>query len=191
MKYDTPWEHYLIDNFLPEDIIDGLKKLPVKSDNSNSDGTRTNVTGRWFFTPDKTDDFTLRVVNFIRNNKEKFENDFGYDLSDSYMRIELAKDDSDFFQEIHLDTLEKQITMIVFVYKEDEDTNLGTDVFSDKNGSDAKRTEWKDNRCLIFKPTNNTWHGFTKRDFVGERRVLLINFVDTDKWESKDQVWDT
>ena len=191
MRYDEPWEHFLIDDFLPDDIVQGLKELPVKSDNSKADGTRTNVTGRWFFTPDKTDDFTLKVVDYVRDNKKKFEEDYGYDLSNSYLRMELAKDDNGFYQERHLDTLEKRITMIVFISKEDPDVDLGTDAFYDEHGIQSKRATWKENRCFIFKPTKDTWHGFTKREFKGERRVLLINFVDKDNWNSRDQVWDT
>lgn len=190
-KFSWPWEHYLVDDFLPEDILQGLKTLPVKSDNSNANGTRTNVTGRWFFTPDKTDSFTLNVVDWIIKNKSKFEQDFKYDLSHSYLRVELAKDDNGFFQERHLDTLEKRITMIVFVSKDDPNVDLGTDAFIDDNSDEYKRAEWKENRCLVFKPEEHTWHGFTKREFIGERRVLLINFVDKDQWNSKDQVWDT
>ena len=32
---------------------------------------------------------------------------------------------------------------------------------------------------------------FYKRKFKGNRRVLLVNFVDKENWNSKDQVWDS
>lgn len=192
-KHIWPWDHYVVDDFLPEGMLKGLISLPVESDNTKCNGTRTNVTGRWFFRPDNTthDGIQNWIVKFFRDNITKFEKQFGYDLSNSYMRIEVCKDDNGFFQERHLDTLEKRITMIVYLHKDDEDVDLGTDLFPDETSSQCKRAEWKVNRCLVFKPTEKTWHGFSPREFKGERRVLICNFVDKDQWESKDQVWDT
>lgn len=192
-NYDTPnlvpWEHYVVDDFLPRELLKKLSTVQVISNNKNSNGTRTNVSGRYFFTPDKKDDITISVVKFFKDNVHRFQNQFGYDLSDSYLRIELAQDDQDFWQECHLDTLEKRITMIVFLERDDETVNLGTDLYYTQDG-DYIRSEWKDNRCLVFKPTEETWHAFGERQFKGKRRVLLINFVDTKQWLSKDQVWD-
>ena len=191
-KFEWPWEYYIVDDFFPEEMLKGINGLPIESDNTECNGTRTNVTGRWFLTPDKSHQGLAQwVVKFFRDNKTKFEEQFGYDLSNSYMRIEVCKDDNGFFQERHLDTLEKRITMIVYIHRDDEEVDLGTDIFVDETSGQYKRAEWKRNRCLVFKPTDKTWHGFSAREFKGQRRVLICNFVDKDQWESKDQVWDT
>jgi hypothetical protein len=187
MKYSEPWEYFIQDNFLPKDIIEELKILKIDSDNTQCDGTRTPVSGRYFFTPDKLDMTTLRVVDFFRTNTPAFESEFGYDLSDSYMRIELAQDDSNFWQVPHIDTLEKRITIIVYI---DGEGDLGTDLYSSPDEDYHTRLEWKHNRCFVFKTDETKWHGFTKRPFEGKRKVLLINYVDKDNWRSKDQVWD-
>lgn len=188
MRYDTPWEYFLTDDFLPDDIMQGLKAIEIQSDNSECDGTRTPVKGRHFFTPDRTDEFTHRVVDFFKSNTQRFEQEFGYDLSHSYLRVELAQDDNNFWQVPHIDTLEKRITIIVYVDSEDDSVNLGTDLYKDPE-NDYVRAEWKENRCLVFKTDETKWHGFTKRDFQGKRRVLLVNYVDKDNWNSLDQVW--
>lgn len=189
-KFDSPWEHYIVDDFFPETVYNQLKNVVVESDNTKSNGTRTYVKNRYFFTPEKTDSTTLELVKFFQDNVATFQEQFGYDLSDSYIRMELAQDTQDFWQEIHLDTLDKRITIIVFLERDDEIVNLATDLFSDSDGSNAKRAEWKENRALVFKPQHYTWHGFTERKFAGHRRVLLINFVSKENWESKNQVWD-
>lgn len=187
IKYNNPWDYYIIDNFLPENLLMSLKDIKIDSDNSLCDGTRTPVTGRYFFTPDKTDKTTLDIVDFFRTNTQQFQNQFGYDLSNSYMRIELAQDDNNFWQVPHIDTLEKRITIIVYIEGEGD---IGTDLYSSPNEAYHTRLEWKINRCFVFKTDETKWHGFTKRPFTGKRKVLLINYVDKDNWKSKDQVWD-
>ena len=146
------------------------------------------MSGRYFFTPDKLDTLTLDVIDFFRTNTKAFESQFGYDLSNSYLRIELAQDNNDFWQVPHIDTFEKRITIIVYIDCDDED--LGTDLYVSPDEEYYTRLEWKNNRCFVFKTDETKWHGFTKREFVGNRRVLLINYVDKDNWNSKDQVWD-
>ncbi len=187
-KFDEPWEHYVIDNFLPDNIYNQLKEIDIKSNNSFCDGSRTPITGRFFFTPDKNDSLTNDVVKFFQDNKNNFEINYGYSLEDSYIRIELAQDNDSFWQVPHLDTFEKRITIIVYISSDDVD--LGTDLYNDKKES-IKRIEWAPNRCFIFKTDKNKWHGFKKRKFKGNRRVLLVNFVDKNNWKSKEQVWDS
>lgn len=188
MKYNTPWEYFIIDNFLPKNILLSLKTLKINSDNSQCNGTRTPVINRYFFTPEKSDNKTLEVVNFFQTNTTAFEKQFGYDLSNSYIRIELAQDDNNFWQVPHIDTLEKRITIIVYIEGKGD---LGTDLYSSPNEEYHTRLEWKINRCFVFKTDKTKWHGFTKRPFEGNRKVLLINYVDKNKWKSKDQVWDS
>ena len=186
-KYTDPWEHFVIDNFLPKDILKSLQEIIIHSDNSTCDGTRTPVVNRYFFTPNKLDTLTLSVIDFFRTNTKNFEAQFGYDLQNSYLRVELAQDNDGFWQVPHIDTFEKRITIIVYIDCEDKD--LGTDLYSSPD-SNYTRVEWKNNRCFVFRTDETKWHGFTKRNFKGNRRVLLVNYVDKDNWNSKDQVWD-
>ena len=187
-KFNDPWEHYLVDNFLPIEILKSLKNIKIESKNNLCDGTRTPISGRYFFTPDKKDKLTKDIVNFFREKTDEFEKNFGYSLQNSYLRIELAQDDNNFWQVPHIDTFEKRITIIIYISSEDED--LGTDLFKDQESKYQKRIEWQTNRCFIFKTDETKWHGFSKRKFNGNRRVLLVNYVDKENWTSKEQVWD-
>ena len=191
MKYSDPWEHYMEDNFLPIDILEKLKAIKIESNNENCGGTRTGIPGRYFFTPEKNDDITKTLVQHILGRTKEFQNKFGYDLSDSYLRVELAQDDEHQWIVPHLDVLDKRITMIVYIdHDDDNTTDLGTDLYTSENDSEYVRAEWKNNRCLVFKPTEEKWHGIKKRSYKGRRLVLLINYVCKDSWNSLDQIWE-
>lgn len=192
MKFNEPWEHHIVDDFLPSVIVEELKRIKINSDNRDCGGTRTGIPGRHFFTPAQNDTFTLELVKHLLGRKEEFEKTFGYDLSHSYLRVELAQDDTHQWLEPHLDSLDKRITMVVYIDQDDENmTDLGTDLYRTSDpASHATRAEWKENRCLVFKPTPEKWHGCERRDYKGRRLVLLINYVNKDTWKSVDQVWD-
>jgi hypothetical protein len=191
MKYNEPWEYHIQDNFLPYDILYKLQDIPIQSDNTLCDGTRTPISGRHFFTPDRKDEFTKEIVRHLIGRTREFQHTFGYDLSHSYLRVELCQDDNNFWQVPHIDTLEKRITMIVYIDCDDTKAELGTDLYVSPEDEYHTRAPWGINRCLVFKTDETKWHGFTPREFEGKRRVLLINYVDKDNWNSVDQVWDT
>ena len=191
MKYSDPWEHYMEDNFLPTDILEELKNIKIDSNNAFVSGTRTGIPGRHFFTPEKNDDITKKLINNIIGRTKEFQDKFGYDLSDSYLRVELAQDDEQQWIVPHLDVLDKRITMIVYIDHDDNNTtNLGTDLYASEDDSVYVRAEWKNNRCLVFKPTEEKWHGIKERSYKGRRLVLLINYVSKKSWKSLDQIWE-
>lgn len=191
MKYSEPWEHYMEDDFLPIDILENLKSIKINSNNAFVSGTRTGIPGRHFFTPEKNDDITKKLIDHIIGRTKEFQDKFGYDLSDSYLRVELAQDDENQWIVPHLDVLDKRITMIVYIdHDDDQTTDLGTDLYTSENDSKYVRAEWKNNRCLVFKPTEEKWHGIKKRSYKGRRLVLLINYVSKDSWKSLDQIWE-
>ena len=191
MKYCDPWEHYMEDNFLPIDILEELKDIKINSNNGFVSGTRTGIPGRHFFTPEKNDDITRKLIGHIIGRTKEFEDKFGYDLSDSYLRVELAQDDEQQWIVPHLDVLDKRITMIVYIDHDDNNTTeLGTDLYTSEDDSVYVRAEWKNNRCLVFKPTEEKWHGIKKRSYKGRRLVLLINYVSKESWKSLDQIWE-
>ena len=192
MKFTEPWEYHMEDNFLPLNILEDLKSIKIDSVNDAVSGTRTGIPGRHFFTPEKKDDVTKTLIDHILKRTHEFENKFGYDLSHSFLRVELAQDDEKQWIVPHLDVLDKRITMIVYIDHDDPDiSNLGTDLYAHKDDKNFVRAAWKNNRCLVFKPTEEKWHGIAKRSYKGRRLVLLINYVSKDTWNSLDQVWDT
>ena len=157
---------------------------------ADCDGTRTTVAGRFFLTPTTATPELAPIIAFFRDGRDALARDYGVDLTDTYLRIELAADTEEFWQVPHIDTKEKRITIIVFLTS-DHPGDLGTDLGT-SNATDAQRTRvpWAENRALVFRTATGRWHSFTKRSFVGVRRVLLANFVEAANWRSLDQVWD-
>lgn len=187
-KYNEPWEYYILDDFLPDGIFDGLCQLPIESNNTECDGTRTPILNRLFFTPSSDGIIVKHTVNHFIHRTAQLEEMFECNLSNSYLRIELAQDDETFWQVPHIDTLEKRITIIVYLSAESD--NLGTDLYVSPDDTYHTRIEWQQNRCFAFKTDPTKWHGFTKRNFFGKRKLLLVNYVNKNQWNSLDQVWD-
>jgi len=59
--------------------------------------------------------------------------------------------------EIHPDVSEKLLSAVLYVSPK---VNTGTILYKDKNGLDPYEVEWKENRCLIFCQTNDSWHSY-------------------------------
>jgi hypothetical protein len=188
--YDRPWPHFVTDGFLPRIAYDAAARHAIASDNADCDGTRTTVANRFFLTPTTATPELAPIIAFFRDGRDALARDYGVDLTDTYLRIELAADTEEFWQVPHIDTKEKRITIIVFLTS-DHPGDLGTDLGT-SNATDAQRTRvpWAENRALVFRTAPGRWYSFTKRSFVGVRRVLLANFVEAANWRSLDQVWD-
>lgn len=100
----------------------------------------------------------------------------------------MIQDTNGFWNKPHLDKLDKRITIIVNIDKEDPN-NLGSSLYKNKFGHEEKKIKWKNNSALIFKPELNKWHGFTKMNFIGERQMVIINIPNTSDWILKDTLW--
>jgi len=182
-----PWEHWIIDNVFPDELFNAIKSLKVNdADYTNANGFRDIIKGRTFL----GNEFckknpTLKPVAEFLNNHNFFEEKFNCDLSNTYCRPELIHDRYPFFHAIHTDTPEKKLTLIVNISKEDE-KNLATDIYVDKETHFAK-TDWADNRGLLFIPSDEKWHGFAPIEYDGIRTIMIINFVDKDVWKNTSQ----
>ena len=49
------------------------------------------------------------------------------------------------------------------------------------------KTEWADNRGLLFIPSDDKWHGFAPIEYKGIRTIMIINFVDKNIWQNTSQ----
>ena len=183
----APWEHWTIDNVFPNELFEALKNHRVNNaDYTNVNGFRDIIKGRTFLGNEYCEEHTaLKPVAEFLNNHKFFEENFNCDLSNTYCRPELIHDRYPFFHAIHTDTPEKKLTLIVNIDKED-DKNLATDIYVDKETHFAK-TEWKDNRGLLFIPSDEKWHGFAPIEYTGIRTIMIINFVDTGVWQNTTQ----
>jgi|TARA_B100000029_G_scaffold6249_1_gene6728 hypothetical protein len=187
-EHKEPWQHFIIEDFFPQELYQSIKNTPpLDVDYNTISGFRDTLQGRVFFSNDyiKENPHIHPVCEFL-NNKTEWEK-YGCDLTNTLLRPELIDDRYPFFHQIHHDTPEKKITIIVNIDKEDEQ-NLATDLYKDKD-THSKKLEWKNNSAVLFIPTEDKLHGFDPIKYEGIRRIMIINFVDIDIWRNKTQCY--
>ena len=98
-------------------------------------------------------------------------------LSKQYKHTEitLTAIGKDLVFHVHTDKLEKILSVVVYIYPEQ---NAGTLLYNSKidskNGTDEQEVEWKQNRAFIFSRTDTSWHNY-KADGKNPRVVLVYN----------------
>ena len=58
---------------------------------------------------------------------------------------------------IHTDIKAKLLSVVVYICPE---TNIGTLLYDNKDGSNEREIKWKQNRAFIFSRSNDTWHNY-------------------------------
>ena len=116
------------------------------------------------------------------------EEHFDVNLDGSALRAEVVCDVSGFFQVPHTDVGDKRITWLTYLGDISENGNVGTDLFN-ADLSWHSAAPWGFNNALVFKPGENTFHGFSRtKKIIGLRKVLIINFVDN--WKDKHELFE-
>ena len=179
-----PWKHHVIDSFLPINIFAQLKNIRFTHDNTVCDGTRDLTLNRYFFTKDKTE--LTNIVKYFQGKIFQLESLCNVDLQNSGLRFELTADDENFYNIPHIDSFDKKITVIVYI--DAEVNTVGTDLYKSEY-SVPTNIPWKQNRAIVFQTGKNKWHGFAKKKFNGQRKVLLFNCVNLMYWQAKNQLW--
>jgi hypothetical protein len=110
----------------------------------------------------------------------------GADLTDTNVRIEYALDSDCFWLQPHTDLGVKKITMLYYLPDAADQEDLGTDLYADEN-TWAARAPFLWNTALAFVPSDNTFHGFERRDIPRVRRSVIINYVTQD-WRAREQL---
>jgi len=185
-KYDFPFDHWEYNNALNENAIQEIIRadIPdVSKHNLSYDGTRAIDGGaaefregiasggkaikfRCFVTKNNSAQFP-NLVKFINElqSKETYETIskmVNKDLSNSYVRVEVICDREGFWLKPHCDIKEKLMSGLIFVNKENESENLGTDFYNDKLEK-VKTVPYKHNYGYLFSSGPNTWHGMEKK----------------------------
>jgi hypothetical protein len=170
IKHIEPWLHWTAENFLSSDCLAELKAVD-HSRHQQTDGKRVGG-NRIFIDHDNKDQFPhlYGLWQSLHNGsmKEYFEQHTGINYTDLHPRIEVISDIGDFYLEPHHDLLEKRLTALV--YTDHERLWPGTQL------SDSYRVEAKDNLCMFFVPSTDTWHSYPKTHFDCVRRALQINY---------------
>ncbi|MGA7949180.1 MAG: hypothetical protein WCA45_03345 [Thiobacillaceae bacterium] len=191
-EHHHPYRHWLLDHCLPEDMVDALMALPfVPPQIDDTKGRReTNNDSRIHFGPQYRNQHpvmdTLARVFHSREVADAVKEATGASLTGTSLRIEYCQDSDGFWLEPHTDIGVKKFTMLVYLNREPEGADWGTDMYYDSN-THFGRAPSAFNAGLIFIPSDKTWHGFEKRPLHGVRKSLIINYVGPE-WRSRHEL---
>lgn len=186
-----PFLHWSLNNVLPLHVIDALERIPSKLFGSYTcNGLRAGTPGTLLVTPDTLSEqaiFQELCGAFADADViEALEHLVATPLAGTRLRIGLCVDRNGFWLKPHTDILAKRLTVLVYVSQSNPTEQLGTDLF-DREGKLVKRVSSRVNSALLFRPGENTYHGFIRRRITGERRVLVVNYVG-DTWVDSAQL---
>ena len=169
-EYNTPFKHWTVDNFLTKDCLAELKAIEHNSV-QEEEGRRASserlfvlniprhaVPNLWDL-QDGIADGAYRLF---------FENVTGQQFDGTFPRIEIISDFGPFSLKKHHDHLEKKLSAMLYTDYQElyPATVLGEDY----------QVEAKDNRCMFFVPSHDTWHHYPETNFTKIRRGLMINY---------------
>ncbi len=199
-KFDIPFEHWGYQGALTEEAIEEIVNTDIVDVNKHNllyDGTRAIDGGaaefregiasggkainfRCFITKENVQNFP-NLLNFIKELQSKKTHEvlsklIKKDLSNSYVRVEVICDRKGFWLKPHCDIKEKLLSGLIFVNKNNEPENLGTDLYNEKLEK-IKTLPYKNNYGYFFSSGPNTWHGMEKKEILKERRCLQVNYV--------------
>jgi hypothetical protein len=188
----SPFPHRLLSDVFPEGMTHDLCRLPFPCPDLNGVSGKRELHNdqRHYFDPANNARFDAcaAVADAFQSREvvRAIESTTGANLSDAYVRLEYAQDTDGFWLEPHTDLGVKRFTMLIYLSDSADQTDLGTDIFSDPL-TWAARPPFTDNTALVFVPGANTWHGLTRRAIDGVRRSIIMNYV-TDEWRAREQL---
>lgn len=197
MNFSVPWEHTVIDDFLPIELLHQTEKI---FDNNIVAETDLKRKRDWpqikinFFP--KKENLTIVEFDGEVNEYKPVEREIEDITLDYIMRLyrllyPLAKETNPLISvhdsliiaysdmclhheyRSHTDHEDKLFSGIVYLSSGEFEGTLLQSVF---NGPVVKEVEWAPNRLLAFRRTDETWHKY--RNFTGEsRKTLMFQFV--------------
>jgi hypothetical protein len=188
----VPFKHWLLRDMLPNTVAQALSVLPFKAqDLQGVSGKRElhNDTRQYF---DAANTARHPVCDALARffqapqTVRALQDATGADLSDTNLRIEYAVDSDCFWLQPHTDLGVKRITILYYLPDGPDQQSLGTDLYADL-GTWSARAPFDWNTALVFVPSDNTFHGFERRDIPRERRSVIINYV-TQAWLAREQL---
>jgi hypothetical protein len=191
-RADQPYRNWSLTGCLPEDTMDDILALPFEAPSLDGVSGKRELHNntRKYFDVDNRKTFPVceAVAQAFQDKRVTghIEQSFGTDLAGTYLRMEFAQDIDGFWLEPHSDLGVKVFTMLLYLSKDPNHRDLGTDIY-DANKQRVGRSPFAPNAAMIFVPAENTFHGFEKRPIKGVRTSLIINYV-TDEWRAREQL---
>jgi hypothetical protein len=191
-SFSEPYPYWVLNDFFPPDVYAELRDLPFPAPELDGvSGTReVHNASRVYFGKESQEDYPVcREVSEALQDPEivkLFIEKFGGELADTLLRIEYAQDTGGFWLKPHTDIGVKAFTMLTYLSDDPSHGDLGTDIYSDAE-THYGRPPFVPNSCLVFIPSDRTWHGFEEREIVGVRKSIIVNYV-TDEWRAREQL---
>ena len=200
-KHGTyPFRYWEVDKPLSEEMINELYNAKLDDPTAHNieyDGTRAIDGGDGKLREgDKSGGKALKFRCFVSKENEKnypeilklvkelqtketsqaIGNLIGKDLSKAFVRVEICCDRKGFWLKPHCDIKEKLMSSMLFVNRNNESEELGTDFYNEKM-ENVYTVPYKDNYGYMFTTDENSWHGLEKKEIKDERRCLQVNYV--------------
>ena len=189
---EAPYRHWLPENILPEQVARDLHTLPFEAPDLHGVSGKRELHNdtRSYFDAANNAKFPVcgLLARFLQDpaTVKLLQDATGADLSGTNLRIEYAMDSDCFWLQPHTDLGVKRITILYYLPDAPDQEDLGTDIYADEQ-TWAARAPFKWNTALVFVPSNNTFHGFERRDIPRVRRSVIINYVTQD-WRAREQL---
>jgi hypothetical protein len=189
---DAPYPHWFLNACLPDEVVDALVNLPFKpADIKDTQGKRaTNNDQRIHFGEAHRQYHpvmeSLAEVFQDQKTTAALKQLTGAPLDGTSLRIEYCQDTGNFWLEPHTDIGVKKLTMLIYLNREPEAVEWGTDLYADQQ-TYLGRAPGGFNRGLIFVPADNTWHGFKVRPLTGIRKTIIVNYVGPE-WCNREEL---
>jgi len=191
-RYDAPYTYWNARGILPAGVVRDIRKLPFEApDLGGVSGKREkhNPT-RTYFDADNRAAFGFVEATAQAFQKPEMINGierlFGTSLTGSYLRMEYAQDVDGFWLQPHSDLGVKLFTLLLYLSDDPAHAGLGTDIY-DADKAHVGTSVFEPNAAMIFVPSDNTFHGFERREISGVRKSLIVNYV-TDEWRAREQL---
>lgn len=189
---DQPYRHWIMSNCLPQDAVDSILDLPFPAPALGGVSGKREIHNatRKYFDAENRERYPVCEA-FCEAFQDKRVTDaitkkFGSKLKDSYLRVEFAQDTNGFWLEPHTDLGVKTFTMLLYMSKDAQHKDLGTDIY-DTNKKHVGRSPFAPNTAMVFVPSDITYHGFEARQIDGVRKSVIINYVTND-WRAREQL---
>lgn len=189
---DAPYPHWFLADCLPEEVVDALVALPYEpAEIADTYGRReTHNASRVHFGEANRQQHpvmqTLAEVFQYQQTVDALKSLTGAPLAGTSLRVEYCQDTGNFWLEPHTDIGVKKFTMLIYLNREPEAVEWGTDLYADAN-TYVGRAPGGFNRGLIFVPGEDTWHGFKVRPITGIRKTIIVNYVSPE-WRNRHEL---
>lgn len=180
MKYDSPWPHMIVDDFLEKEDIDLLlKEAEVILELGRKPTVRHRLLCHWDCASNtvkskvdlnediKISDAYISELDYLPKKYEPKLKKIYKQLKEKTPKhtsvlMELMICNEKFQYQIHDESPWKLLSTVTYISK---DENSGTTMYTseeDEYSNPEKKVEWLQNRCFIFSgEVGKTWHAFS------------------------------